>query len=436
MKSKHGQARMQQGNLTRKQQGISGTATADPLCSSKRVAGWSKSTRMQAIRSVSMTVFALMLISLGYAQAQSRDARYWPFSATSAWNSPIGNGATYATVPNWSTLSGGFNPTLWTVSVGLTITSNSEDELYVNTGTTTGNYAWLAERKSGCDISARNASKLLSSSTQSVVFEANPYSTIGTGSENSQTIWPASYNPISADYATSFYIPSGLCASPDTDGLLAVIQPNGWVMEAYEGITTASGDLIAGNVAGYYDLQGDGSGWQNGRRASMVPAIAGLIRTGEVKQGNIPHALAATLSPTILTEQAVWPAYAFDTNSGYTGTLPMGSLMAIPPSVNLSTLGLTPSGLIIATAAQNYGVYIVDRGGSGGITFQVQFDDNDATFSNNDATIIAQHLEQVTNNSQSTPGGGGTIFRASAAPPFSNCDSCVYSSTAPQDPTY
>lgn len=378
----------------------------------------------------------MLMVSACHVQAQARDARYWPFSAASAWNSPIGNGAIYAPVPNWSTLSGGFNPTLWTVSVGLTTTSDSVEQLYINTGTTTGNYAWLAQHKSGCNVTAKNATKLLSSSSQSVAFEANPYSTVGTGSENSQTIWPANYNTISTDYSTWFYLPSGLCASPDTDGLLSVIQPNGWVMEAYEGITTATGDLIAGNVAGYYDLQGDGSGWQNGRRASMIPAIAGLIRTGEIRQGNIPHALAATLSPTVLTEQAVWPAYAFDTNSGYTGTLPMGALMAIPPSVNLSALGLTPRGLIIAAAAQNYGVYIVDRGGSGGITFQVQYGDNDTTFSNNDATIIAQQLEQVTNNSQSTPGGGGTIFRAPAAPPFSNCDSCTYSSTTPQNPTY
>jgi hypothetical protein len=427
---------MQEERLNRKLEEVGEAAPGSHSRFLNTIAVWRKRVKMRELRSIEIVALVMMLMSLGCAQAQSRDARYWPFSAASAWNSPIGNGAVYATVPNWSSLSGGFNPTAWTVSVGLTTTSNSEDKLYVNTGTTTGNYAWLAAGKSGCNISAKNATTLLSTSTQSIVFEANPYSTIGTGSENSQTIWPASYNPISADYSTLFYIPSGLCASPDTDGLLAVVQPNGWVMEAYEGITTASGDLIAGNVAGYYDLQGDGSGWQNGRRASMVPAIAGLIRTGEVKQGNIPHALAATLSPTILTEEAAWPAYAFDTNSGYTGTLPMGSLMAIPPSVNLSTLGLTASGLIVATAAQNYGVYIVDRGGTGGITFQVQYEDNDATFSNNDATIIAQQLQQVTNNSQTTPGGGGTEFRAPAAPPFSNCDSCTYSSTAPQAATY
>jgi len=427
---------MQQGRLSRKPKEASGAVLVAHLSFHKRLTGGCKTMKTRELRMIEIVALAMMLMSLGCAQAQTRDARYWPFSATSAWNSPIGNGAVYATVANWSSLSGGFNPTAWTVSVGLTTTSNSEDKLYVNTGTTTGNYAWLAAGKSGCKVSAKNAATLLSTSTQSIVFEANPYSTIGTGSENSQTIWPASYNPISADYSTSFYIPSGLCASPDTDGLLAVVQPNGWVMEAYEGITTASGDLIAGNVAGYYDLQGDGSGWQNGRRASMVPAIAGLIRTGEVKQGNIPHALAATLSPTILTEQAVWPAYAFDTNSGYAGTLPMGSLMAIPPSVNLSTLGLTASGLIVATAAQNYGVYIVDRGGTGGITFQVQYEDNDATLSNNDATIIAKQLQQVTNNSESTPGGGGTVFRAPAAPAFSNCDSCTYTSTAPQSATY
>ena len=39
----------------------------------------------------------------------------------------------------------------------------------------------------------------------------------------------------------------------------------------------------------------------------------------------------------------VWPAYAQDSfaASGYTGALHMGSLVAIPPSVNVGALGLS-----------------------------------------------------------------------------------------------
>src|SRR5262249_12278466 len=113
------------------------------------------------------------------------------------------------------------------------------------------------------------------------------------------------------------------------------------------------------------DARGDGTGWWNGRRASMLPSFAGLIRKGEISRGRIPHALAIQAPPAMLTQAAVWPAATFDRNSGYSGTVPMGSLLAIPPDVDIESLGLSTNGRVIAQAAQDYGVYVVDRGGSG-----------------------------------------------------------------------
>ena len=53
----------------------------------------------------------------------------------------------------------------------------------------------------------------------------------------------------------------------------------------------------------------------------------------------------------LLKREAVWPAYAFDRDSGYSGTVPMGALLAIPPSVDIDQLGLSPLGRVIARAA-------------------------------------------------------------------------------------
>src|ERR1700681_2206116 len=116
------------------------------------------------------------------------------------------------------------------------------------------------------------------------------------------------------------------------------------------------------------------SGASNGRRASMVPSFAGLIRDGEISAGHIPHALAAMAPRSILQASAVWPAAAFDRSSNYTGTLSMGSLLAIPATIDLTQLGLSPQGLVIAHAAQDYGVYVVDSGG-GGFTFLAELGD-------------------------------------------------------------
>lgn len=359
---------------------------------------------------------------------QARDSRLWPFAANSAWNSAIGSYATYAPIVNgnggsyaWSSLSGGFNPTYWTVSVGVASNSDPVQNLWINTGTKSSNWSWLDEGNSGCGISPSAAASLLATSSQAITFEANPYSTTCAGTCNTQTaMWPSTFHQASSNYSIQFQMPAGMCATGDTDSLFSVIQPNGWAVDIYDAITVTDGDVVAGNIASYYDTKGDGSGFWNGRRASMIPTIAGLIRTGEVASGKIPHALAATVSKYFLTESAVWPAYAFDTNAGYTGTqLPMGSLLAIPSTVDIDSLGLSPTGVIVARAAQDYGVYAVDQGGVDGVTIQVQYGDQDAPFSNADATIIAHQLQLVTNNSQQNPGGGGTP-RAPAAPPFSN----------------
>jgi hypothetical protein len=68
------------------------------------------------------------------------------------------------------------------------------------------------------------------------------------------------------------------------------------------------------------------------------------------------------------------PALAFDSNPNYSGTLPMGSHLALPANADLDSLGLqTNIGHMMAEAAQQYGIFVVDRGGSG-ITVATQFD--------------------------------------------------------------
>jgi hypothetical protein len=176
-------------------------------------------------------------------------------------------------------------------------------------------------------------------------------------------------------------------------------------------------------MASYIDAKGDGTGEANGRRASMLPSFAGLIRTGEIGAGLIPHALAVIAPQRVLTTKAVWPATAFDRGAAYSGTIPMGSLLAIPPSVNVGTLGLSAVGKVIATAAQNYGVYVVDTGGDG-LGFlselgnpELSNDTISAQLLSEELTRIASKLQVASNNSVLSPGGGGTP-RTSLAPPL------------------
>lgn len=88
--------------------------------------------------------------------------------------------------------------------------------------------------------------------------------------------------------------------------------------------------------------------------------------------GPIRKAVGITLnaqnSPAQLKGQAIWPAKDIDYSckiGGYAcdGPIPYGTLVALPPSVNLAGLGLTPLGLRLGAMCRDYGVYCVDNGG-------------------------------------------------------------------------
>ncbi len=50
----------------------------------------------------------------------------------------------------------------------------------------------------------------------------------------------------------------------------------------------------------------------------------------------------------------------------------MGTYLAIPGDVDLTGLGLSPQGLMLAKAAQDYGVYVTDTVTNTGCTFYVE----------------------------------------------------------------
>jgi hypothetical protein len=110
-----------------------------------------------------------------------------------------------------------------------------------------------------------------------------------------------------------------------------------------------------------------GDGLSGAGRASGLPAIGGLIRTGEITQG-IDHALAVNLPSGVLSAAVHWrwPASSADetatlTYFGADPALTMGSLLAVPSTVNVETIGWhTPQGRILARNAQQYGWYVAD----------------------------------------------------------------------------
>ena len=347
----------------------------------------------------------------------TRNWRYWPFSQTSPWNYPIGSGATYATVPGLSLLPTTFNTGgRWTASIIIATTTDPLTTLYYTPGSgPSSTFAFLAGGGANCGNSGGTETTIMTWTSTGLPADGNYYSTLSTP-DDTQWILPTSYHKSYEDYVHQMKMPSSACPSPDSDGLMTVIQPDGWAVDTYATIVL-SGNRVVATMGSYIDTRGSGIGWWNGRRASMFPSFAGIIRTGEIANGLIPHALIAQMPPSILTEQAIWPAYTFDRTSGYTGTLPMGALLAIPSSTDINTLGLTTQGKVVAKAAQDYGVYAGDRGGSG-IAILMEYGNPDIwPNSYLDLQKIRDVLRWVTNNDSTNRGGGGTPL-ASFPPPF------------------
>jgi PKD repeat protein len=374
---------------------------------------------------------AIITVNSTTASSPTRNLFLQPFSSTSPWNYPIGTGAVYANVPNLSSIAGlglryGDN---WTTGIYFAKTTDRQGTLYFRNdmwdllnGGITINGVHYPVHNSGNPPEVENA--LLNgpgyygivgvndlpyrSGSSGPIWNCNFYSTCVPANVFSPT-WPAGMHKTTDNYwSPIFYSPQGAVPSPDTDGNITIYQPNGWFLDCINAVMLSNGSIVC-SMASYIDSAGSGDGYTNGRRASEVPSFAGQIRQGEITSGKIQHALVCNISATILTQQAIWPAVCFDTQDGYTGTLPMGALLAIPQSVDINSLGLTPKGLILARALQDYGMYVMDRGGSG-CTILAELTATDVRWTNqqDDLNIILKNLKWVSNNSQSNPGGGGT----------------------------
>jgi hypothetical protein len=286
-----------------------------------------------------------------------RDARLWPFASTSPWNAPIGTGAQFA------------SPTADPRYRDLT-------DAYVAINAQTWSMA---------------------------TYVASPSDPIRTVTSSAGS-W-------------QYRIPDNAVAAGPADGdrQLLVIDPSGqYVDECWlaskQGVDWSCAYHVRNDLRGAGVLQG-------GTRAYGGSALGGLIRTWELQQGSIQHALALAVPRRDMMHGPVWPANSEDGNATYGGSLPMGSLVSIPRTVDLNSLGLSPGGLAVATALRAYGAYLVDASENFTL-FAEPSAEGMLAGARADLDKIRAQLRVVTNNSPSTPGGGGTPI-APLAPDFS-----------------
>jgi len=305
------------------------------------------------------------------APAHAGVFRAQDFAPTSSWNTRIGTTARVAVdllakldvgLDSWG--AGG----AWSVPCYRAMLTDATHRLLYNPDAWR-NVAGGRWRRWGNDTATEIAIRASSRS----VFPSggNPFSSISAGA------WRApSFAAAARGLADAFFrLNADMRPAAGADGHMAVLQPDGRVLETYATIVLRNGDVVALS-ASVTDPGGMGDGRARGQTASMIPDYAGLLTDAEVISG-IEHAIAVTVPASLLAPRIAYPAAAFDRDAltnpePYAGTLPMGARLALPAKFDLTALRLqTAAGRTIAAAAASYGFIVVDRGGEG-VTLRVQ----------------------------------------------------------------
>jgi hypothetical protein len=176
-------------------------------------------------------------------------------------------------------------------------------------------------------------------------------------------------------------LPSDAMPSAGTDGALVVWQPStdtlwefwrlrhegeqgGW--SAWWGGVIQHAPSDSG-VNGPQSWPGAQSWW--GVAATSLSLVGGLISLEDLERGVINHAISMSL-PSVRAGVYAAPAQRTDGRSTEPYALPEGAHLRLDPKLDLKSLNLPRMTLMMAEAAQRYGIIINDRATE--VTFQAQ----------------------------------------------------------------
>lgn len=313
------------------------------------------------------------------AAPKPRDPAQQPFAADSVWNTPIGSGAQFAAVQ-----PGGMDLATGVMVVNASL---SHPILHTTTNDPVGNLH--------------------------VLRTPTPFATVR--------------------------IPSALGTAPGGRHVFLVLPDGTTVLEIHS--PRRVGPDVHANSVVRADLRGSGipPEYRSATGSGLTP-LGGSIRRGELKAG-IPHLIGAVVPLEAATVKPdgtahVWPAgwsQAGDANAAAqmarAGNVHVGSLLAIPPGVDIAKLAApgTPAHAIVR-AMQDYGVLVKDtfdgtyfnewqREGAPHLIFCVEdlFNGDAPRDLAQQLAPAVRELRVVTNHGPNSIGGGGAR-RLPAAP--------------------
>ena len=164
-----------------------------------------------------------------------------------------------------------------------------------------------------------------------------------------------------------------------TDGALVVWQPSTnrlwefWRLAKEADSWHASWGGAMQNVSSNPGVYGPeawpGATTRWGLSSSSLSDVGGLISIEDLEKGQINHALAMAI-PNVRAGVYATPAHRSDGKTDDPLALPEGAHLRLNPSLNLAALHLPRLTLILAQAAQRYGIYVKD--GAGNVAFYAQ----------------------------------------------------------------
>ncbi len=176
-------------------------------------------------------------------------------------------------------------------------------------------------------------------------------------------------------------MPSEALASSGSDGALVVIDREaGRVYDFWQAEQEGDGrwSVSWGTYAAY-----DGgviTGASGGSTGAGINLLAGVVRTEEIRAGEIDHALAFA-SDLSCPGEFRYPATKTDGHATSKPCIPQGARLQLDPSIDVTAIpGITPGEIAIARALQTYGGYLRDSAQSAlAVAFEVP-DEGDSSY--------------------------------------------------------
>lgn len=161
-------------------------------------------------------------------------------------------------------------------------------------------------------------------------------------------------------------IPAGAIPAAGTDAQLTIYDPAAdKLWEFWQARKSASGAWTA-CWGGRIDDVSTSDGVFDapfGATATGLSMGVGMISIAEAKAGRIEHAMYLGVLDAKARTQS-WPANRNDGNVDREGVVTEGQRLRLDPSIDVTKLGLTPFGVMVARAAQKYGFVVADRAGA------------------------------------------------------------------------